>query len=172
VATGTITIAMIRSAKGKTISLPKTLNYSTGKISNRQTGFNNVTWGKKTRAYVKGINDNLSDDMFEHIINHAKAAVDTSHHTANQTADTVDHDRGEEPDKRVQLKDRPCSDSDDDGQAEDEEEDEDREEEEDEWACKSCYISCSSTILTSLESACNAYPHIHICFRRAFPKRL
>jgi len=57
--TGTITGNMIRAAKGKIIPLPKTLNHSTGKASNRQTGFNDITWGKTTRSYVRSITKNL-----------------------------------------------------------------------------------------------------------------
>ena len=44
---------MVHAAKGKTVSLPKTFNLSTGKESMRQTGFSNVAWGKATRGYAK-----------------------------------------------------------------------------------------------------------------------
>jgi hypothetical protein len=123
-ATGTITIEMIRTAKGKTISLPKTLNYSTGKVSNRQTGFNDATWGKSTRSYVNGINENLADDMFELIIRRAKGFAKTSRQTQDKSDRTanVNAVRGE-PDKRAQLKDRPCTDS-EDGQSDGEDEEE------------------------------------------------
>src|ERR1700728_3864094 len=110
-ATGTITIETIRMAKGKTISLPKTLNYSMGKVSNRQTGFNDATWGKSTRSYVIGIN-NLSDDMFELIICHAKEFVKMSHQTHSKgefdQMATGGAAKVEEHDKCSQLKDRPC----------------------------------------------------------------
>ena len=113
-ATGTITIEMIRTAKGKTISLPKTLNYSTGKVSNRQTGFNDATWGKSTRSYVNGINENLADDMFELIIRRAKGFAKMSRNTQDKSDQTANVDAvRSEPDKRAQLKDRPCTDSED-----------------------------------------------------------
>jgi hypothetical protein len=121
---GTITIEMIHTAKGKTISLPKTLNYSMGKVSNQQTGFNNATWGKSTCLYVNGINQNLADNMFELIICQAKGFAKTSRHTqdkSNQMA-KVDTIRSE-PDKCTQLKDRPCTDS-EDGQSDGEDEEE------------------------------------------------
>ena len=46
---------MIHTAKGRNVMLPKMLNHSMGKISNRQTGFNNITWGPTTHKYVKSI---------------------------------------------------------------------------------------------------------------------
>jgi hypothetical protein len=68
VSTGTLTIAVVQAAKGsRSISLPKMMNYSTGKTSTRQTGFNDVTWGTSTRAYAKAIR-NLQDHKFEAII--------------------------------------------------------------------------------------------------------
>src|SRR5882762_9300662 len=118
-ATGTITIEMICTAKGKTISLPKTLNYSTGKVSNRQTGFNDATWGKSTRSYVNSINMNLADDMFELIIHQAKGFAKTSRHTQDKSDQTANMDAvRSEPDKRAQLKDRPCTDSEDEEESE------------------------------------------------------
>lgn len=68
ISTGTLTIAVVQAAKGsRTISLPKMMNYSTGKTSTRQTGFNDVTWGTSTRAYAKAIGK-LQDHKFEAII--------------------------------------------------------------------------------------------------------
>ena len=59
---------MVRTAKGQNILLPKKINHSTGKSSNRQTGFNDASWGKSTRAYVQGIDLNLSSKSFDVII--------------------------------------------------------------------------------------------------------
>ncbi|KAG0705983.1 hypothetical protein DFH29DRAFT_1028190 [Suillus ampliporus] len=76
IATRTITIKMVLAAKGKSIPLPKTLNHSTGKVSNRQMGFNDITW----------------DEKFQAIITSAKEFSKKSHHSGNDRAvdDTVD----------------------------------------------------------------------------------
>ncbi|KAG2112307.1 uncharacterized protein F5147DRAFT_572537, partial [Suillus discolor] len=67
--THTLTIKMVQAAKNKTsISLPKTMNQLTGKVSCRQTGFNDISWGTSTRAYAKAIMKNLREDKFEVII--------------------------------------------------------------------------------------------------------
>ncbi|KAG1732106.1 hypothetical protein EDB19DRAFT_1831434 [Suillus lakei] len=73
VATHTLTIEMVLTAKGKsTIPLPKTLNHSTGKVSNQQTGFNDVTWGSSMHSYVKSIVKSFQDEKFQTIITSAK----------------------------------------------------------------------------------------------------
>jgi hypothetical protein len=43
---------MARTSKGKAVTLPHTLNLSTGRESMRQTGFSDAAWGKATRAYA------------------------------------------------------------------------------------------------------------------------
>jgi hypothetical protein len=106
-ATRTITTEMVRTAKGRNISLPKKLNHSTGKTSNRQTGFNDASWGKSTRAYVRGIDLNLSDKNFDIIIHRAMEFARKSRRAEDKTetsAATI------ELDKRALLKDKPCSD--------------------------------------------------------------
>jgi hypothetical protein len=111
---------MVRSAKGKNISLPKKLNQSTGKISNRQTGFNDASWGKSTRAYVQGINRNLSSKNFDVIIHRAMAFARKSRRVEDKTETSTSNTM--ELDKRAQLKDRPCSDDEEleyDGENED-----------------------------------------------------
>ena len=52
VATGTLTIEMIHAAKGKTVTLPRTVNLSSGKESMHQTGFSNATWGNASHSYA------------------------------------------------------------------------------------------------------------------------
>ena len=107
---------MVRTAKGQNISLPKKINHSTGKSSNRQTGFNDASWGKSTRAYVRGIDLNLSSKSFDVIIRRAmdfarksRSAVDKTETSASggNTAQAL------EVDKHMLLKDRPCSDEED-----------------------------------------------------------
>src|SRR5271169_2860172 len=43
---------MARASKGKAITLPRTVNFSTGKKSMHQTGFSDISWGKATRGYA------------------------------------------------------------------------------------------------------------------------
>ena len=103
---------MVHTAKNRNILLPKKLNQSTGKISNCQTSFNDASWGGSTRAYVQGIDTNLSNKYFDIIIDHAKGFARKSRHAAgasteNKTAESSAATKG--LDKRSQLKDRPCS---------------------------------------------------------------
>ena len=53
ISTGTLTIAMVRAAKGKKLTLPRILNLSTGKGSTRRTEFSDKAWGKETRGFAK-----------------------------------------------------------------------------------------------------------------------
>jgi hypothetical protein len=104
---------MVRTAKGnKNISLPKKLNLSTGKDSNRQTGFNDASWGKSTRAYVRGIDRNLSSKNFDKIISRAMEFARKSRRPEDKTETSTAGGGAQamELDKRAQLKDRPCSD--------------------------------------------------------------
>lgn len=71
VATGTLTISLIRASKGKTIPLPKTINLSSGKESTRQTGFSDTAWGKETRSYAKSARS-LPTAKFDIIIKEAR----------------------------------------------------------------------------------------------------
>ncbi|KAG1736443.1 uncharacterized protein EDB91DRAFT_1250065 [Suillus paluster] len=66
---GGLVLSCAAAAKNKTsISLPKTMNQSTGKVSCQQTGFNDISWGTLTCAYVKAIMKNLCEDKFEVIV--------------------------------------------------------------------------------------------------------
>ena len=62
---------MARASKGRNISLPRTVNFSTGKESKRQTGFTDVAWGKPTCAYASSARS-LAVDKFKTIIEEAK----------------------------------------------------------------------------------------------------
>jgi hypothetical protein len=53
VATGMLTVTMAQAARGKVITLPQTLNLSTGKDSMCQTGFSDTAWGKASQSYAK-----------------------------------------------------------------------------------------------------------------------
>jgi hypothetical protein len=121
-ATRTITTDMVRTAKGRNISLPKKLNQSTGKVSNRQTGFNDASWGKSTRAYVRGIERNLCSENFDKIIRRSMAFARKSRRAADKT-ETSAASGDLELDKRAQLKDKPCSDDEEEYDGADEHED-------------------------------------------------
>ena len=115
--TGTITGNMIRAAKGKIIPLPKTLNHSTGKASNRQTGFNDITWGKTTRSYVRSITKNLLKKDDNGVIHYEKfneiiaSALEFAKKSRRVDDTVIDVDAEEEDlDERAQLVD--ISDSD------------------------------------------------------------
>ena len=101
---------MVRTAKSRNISLPKTVNQSTGKASNRQTGFSDASWGTSTRAYVQGIELHLSNKNFDKIIDRAKEFARKSRRAEDNTQTSAPSGYAVELDKRAQLKDRPCSD--------------------------------------------------------------
>ncbi|KAI0245056.1 hypothetical protein BJV78DRAFT_1289384 [Lactifluus subvellereus] len=100
VATGTLTIKIIHAAKGKNVMLPRTLNYSTGKVSNQQTGFNDITWGETTCKYAKSIMKayKKKSGRFNEIITHAKELSKMSHHTDDNASGAPDGDAAEEDD--------------------------------------------------------------------------
>jgi hypothetical protein len=99
VATGTLTVEMIHAAKGRNVTLPKTLNHSTGKISSRQTGFNDITWGGTTRKYVRSISKayKKKPEKFDEIITRAKE-FSKKNRRANDSAGSADGDATEEED--------------------------------------------------------------------------
>jgi len=68
---GTLTIAVAHASKGKTITLPHTLNYFTGKELMRQTGFNGAAWGKATCSYTMSA-QSLTKVKFDEIIQGAQ----------------------------------------------------------------------------------------------------
>jgi hypothetical protein len=74
IATGTLTVAMARASRGKTVALPRTFNPSTGKVSLRQTGFNDAAWGRATRSYAKSARS-LSNVKFNAITQAAQPFV-------------------------------------------------------------------------------------------------
>jgi hypothetical protein len=67
IASGTITIEMVRNAKGRIPALPKKINQATGKASNQLTGFNEIAWGARCSSYVKSAKK-LSNSRFDRII--------------------------------------------------------------------------------------------------------
>src|ERR1700720_3412521 len=79
---------MAQAARGKTISLPRTLNLSTGKESMRQTGFSDTAWGKATRGYAKSARA-LSKAKFAVIIEEAHMFVKPTR-ARNRTTDATE----------------------------------------------------------------------------------
>jgi hypothetical protein len=108
VATGTLTIAMTRAAKGKTVTLPRTMNYSTGKNSMRQTGFSDAAWGKVSRSYTKSARG-LDDEKFSSLVDDAQVFVKRTR-ARNRTTDDVEVN--DEEDERACLIDYSGSESD------------------------------------------------------------
>ena len=122
ISTGTL-IDMISTAKGKTVALPKTMNYSTGKNSKNLTGFNNSMWGGQTRSYITSINKNLKDDAkFDAVISSAMEFARSSRRIEDSTSAPQD-DEEEEEDERTQLVDRSNMESDEEGDSGDDHDD-------------------------------------------------
>jgi len=91
---------MIQAAKGRNVTLPKTLNRSTGKISTRQTGFNDITWGETTHKYVRSISKayKKKPEKFDKIIASTKDFSKKSHRTDDGTGGTPNGDVAEDDD--------------------------------------------------------------------------
>jgi hypothetical protein len=146
-ATGTLTVEMIWAAKGKTMPLLKILNHSTGKISTGQTGFNNVTWGDSTHAYVKSIMKafNKKQDKLTDIITRAKEFSRKSCHTdgANTMPDSDADEEEEDLDEHALLVDISSSES---GSKEDTSE------------CKVYYLLLCPTSHSNFVSLRNSHP--------------
>ena len=109
VATGTLTVAMAHGSKGKAVTLPRTLNLSTGKESMRQTGFSDAAWGKATRGYATSIRS-LTNTKLDAIITAAQVFMKpTRAHNRTDPTEIIDVD---EDNERACLVDNSNSDSD------------------------------------------------------------
>ncbi|KAG1873108.1 hypothetical protein F4604DRAFT_1681173 [Suillus subluteus] len=89
-------VATFLAAKGRSIPLPKALNHLTGKVSNWQTGFNDVTWVN---------HESFRDEKFQTVITSAKEFSKKSHRSGDNRAidDAVAED--EDLDEHAQLMD-------------------------------------------------------------------
>jgi hypothetical protein len=106
---------MVRAAKGKAITLPKTMNYFTGKNTKNVTGFNDGMWGERTRSYLKSVDKNLKDDAkFNAVIRGAMEFAKSTRRVEDTTSGSRDNEDEDEDDERAQLVDRSDSGSDDD----------------------------------------------------------
>jgi hypothetical protein len=108
VSSGTLTVAMAHGSKGKAVSLPRTLNPSTGKESMRQTGFSDAAWGKVTRGYAHSISA-LSKAKYDAIVKAAQPFTKpTRSHNRGGPTEVIDVDVDNE---RACLVDNSDSDS-------------------------------------------------------------
>jgi hypothetical protein len=113
VSTGTLTVAMAHNTKSKNVTLPRTLNPSTGKDSMRQTGFSDTVWGETTREYSSSIRA-LANTKFDAIVKEAEVFKKRTR-ASNKTSSSVptqanNVDAGNKP--RACLVDNSDSDSD------------------------------------------------------------
>jgi hypothetical protein len=79
---------MAQASKGRSITIPRTLNHSTGKESMRQTGFSDAAWGNATRGYATFARS-LSKIKFDVIIQEAREFVKPIRR-GNRITDTTD----------------------------------------------------------------------------------
>ena len=93
IASGTITIVMVKQAKGQVLTILKQMNQATGKPSNL-TMFSDMLWGMCCISYIKSAK-NLSNPQFNEIIMLAVGYMKVS-----QTVD--DKDVIEIPDDKVE----------------------------------------------------------------------
>jgi hypothetical protein len=109
VATGTLTVAMAHASKGKTVTLLRTLNLSTGKDSMRQTGFSDTAWGKATRGYATSARS-LAKTKFDGIIQEAREFMKPIRSRGKTTEPTEIIDIDDSDDERACLVDNSDSD--------------------------------------------------------------
>jgi hypothetical protein len=110
ISTRTLTIDMVRAAKGRTIALPKTMNYSTGKHFKNVTGFNDGMWGDRTPSYMKSVEKNLKKgDKFSAVVKSAMEFAKSSRRVVKDTTSAARDDDEEEVNERAELVDRSDS---------------------------------------------------------------
>lgn len=105
ISSGTITIEMVRNAKGKIPVLPKKINQATGKASHQFTGFNELSWGSRCCNYVKSAKK-LSPTRFEEIISIAAEYLKLNQNEDSEIIEIPD----EEDDIRANVVDLGSSD--------------------------------------------------------------
>jgi hypothetical protein len=110
VSTGTLTVAMARGSKGKAVTLPRTVNLSSGKESMRQTGFSDAAWGKVTRGYTTSIRS-LANTKLDAIVSAAQLFMKPSraHHRTSDPTEVIDVDADIERACLVDNSDSDCN---------------------------------------------------------------
>jgi hypothetical protein len=111
VSTGTLTVAMAHDTKSKNVTLPRTINPSSGKESVRQTGFSDTVWGETTREYSSSIRA-LSNTKFDAIVKEAEVFKKRTRASNKTSSDTTQVDAGNNLKRRACLVDNSDSDSD------------------------------------------------------------
>jgi hypothetical protein len=109
VATGTLTIEMARAAKGKTVTLPRTVNLSSGKESMRQMGFSDAAWGNASHSYATSARS-LAKVKFDVIVKEAQEFVKPTR-ARNRTTDATETINVDEDDEQACLLDNSDSES-------------------------------------------------------------
>jgi hypothetical protein len=106
IASGTITIEMVRKAKGRIPTLPKLINQATGKASTQLTAFNEITWGQRCFSYVKSAKK-ISASRFDDIISLSAEYVKVNQNIEDEDIIEIPDD----DDIRANIVDRHGSDS-------------------------------------------------------------
>jgi hypothetical protein len=109
VATGMLMIKMAHAAKGKTVTLPRTVNLSSSKESMRQTGFSDAAWGNASRSYTTSA-CSLAKVKFDVIVKEAQEFVKPTR-ARNRTTDATETINVDEDDERACLLDNSDSES-------------------------------------------------------------
>ena len=110
VATGTLTVTMVCTSKGKMLILSQTLNLASGKESVHQTGFSDAAWGpgKATCSYAISAHS-LTNIKFDAIIQEVQEFMKLTH-TCNKTMEATDIININEDDEHTLLVDNSDSD--------------------------------------------------------------
>jgi hypothetical protein len=92
IASGTLTVEMVKNSKGRVPTIPKQMNQATGKASNQVTGFNEASWGVRCSAYVKSAKK-LSASRFDEILSLATEYMKAGpNHEDDDIIEIVDDD--------------------------------------------------------------------------------
>ncbi|KAF8218848.1 hypothetical protein L208DRAFT_1419320 [Tricholoma matsutake] len=110
IASGIITIEMVKKAKGRIPTLPKQINQATGKVSNQFTVFNEASWGKRCSSYVKSAK-NLSASRFNEIITLSAEYMKISQNLEDE--DVIEIPDDDDDDIRANIVDHSSSGKDD-----------------------------------------------------------
>ncbi|KAF8230824.1 hypothetical protein L208DRAFT_1399990 [Tricholoma matsutake] len=110
IASGIITIEMVKKAKGRIPTLLKQINQATGKVSNQFTVFNEASWGKRCSSYVK-LAKNLSASRFNKIITLSAEYMKISQNLEDE--DVIEIPDDDDDDIRANIVDHSSSGEDD-----------------------------------------------------------
>ena len=109
IASGLITIEMVRKAKGRVPTLPKQINHATGKTSNHLTVFNESSWGTRCSSHVKSAKK-LSASPFDEIISlSAEYMVKAGQNIEDEDVIEIHDDDGNDDDIRAIIVDHASS---------------------------------------------------------------